>query len=450
MKKYILYIAAGVLALSCTKSAIDPLSADYPKPTTYNLNQFTPGERTKDENGKFHFPLSITSSAGDQLNLVLVADTYYIPAITFSGGTSANVKAGNYLADESSFAPAGESAKTLNTEGTLNVTKVEDHYTVSGYLWNVEGKAFRVEASFDAVYEPEKEAQRMDLLLDAKSLDGSVLVYIGSGEITVSADLAGNPFFTGDGKVLMMELSSPDGKLYPGTYTVGAEAKAGDFWTYEYAPGMLFTGGSGTNWFEVRADGYDVTNLKSGVITVSKTGSTYDIEYKDEAAEIWVAYTGAIEALDYEKIEYVSLTQAIQVAQTAENVLTLRLASEGVSATWMEDYQYYMFGGTGHYMTLEIYTADGTLAAGTYKACAIPGVIAAGEFGTGYSWDYEYAPGMYYTINSGSTWYTLDNGAESGVFISDGLINVSYEGDVCTLVLESSAANAKFVGKLSE
>ena len=450
MKKYLIYMAAGLMALSCSKSAVDHLSDDYPKPATYTLTQFDMSERTKDENGKFHFPLTLSSQSGDRLNVVLVADTYYIPATTYSGNTAAQAKGGNYICDESSFSPAGGSASALNKEGTLAVTKEEDHYTLAGYLWTVEGKAFRVEAAFDAVFEPEKEAQRMDVLLDAKALEGSVLVYIASGDIAVGADLAGNPFFTGDGKVLMMEVYSSDGKLYPGTYTVGDGAKPGDFWTYEYAPGMLFTGGSGTNWFDVRADGYDVTNLKAGEITVSKTGSTYTIEYKEDASEIWVAYTGPIEELDYEKIEYISLSQAVQVAQTGENVLTLRLASDEVTATWIEDYQYFMFGGTGNYMTLEIYTADGTLAPGSYKAGAIPGVIAAGEFGTGYSWDYEYAPGMYYTINSGSSWYTLDNGAETSAFISDGMVTVSYEGEVCTLVLECSAANAKFVGNLSE
>ena len=448
MKKYILYMAAGLLALSCTKSAVDPLSADYPKPETYSLNQLTPAERTKDENGKFHFPLSINSAAGDQLKLVLVADTYFIPAITFTGSEAASAKAGNYLADESSFAPAGETAKALNTEGTLTIPKVEDHYTLAGYLWTVEGKAFRVEAAFDAAFEPEKEAQRMDVLIDAKALESSVLVYIASGDVNVSADLAGNPFFTGDGKVLMMELSSADGKLYPGTYTVGAEAKAGDFWTYEYAPGMLFTGGSGTNWFDVKADGYDVTNLNAGVITVSKTGSTYDIEFKDEASETWVAYTGPIEALDYEVVEYVSLTQVVEVAP-GEGSVTIRLASEGITATYNEAMYSWSYSGTGNYVALQVYSADGQLAAGSYKACAIPGMIGAGEFGTGFEYNYEYAPGMFWPIDMGSVWFALD-GAETKTYITDGMVNVAYEGDVCTITLESSVANAKFVGKLTE
>lgn len=448
MKKYILYIAAGILALSCSKSALDPLTGKYPKPDTYTLTQFTQGERTKDENGKFHFPLSITSASGDQLSLVLMADTYYIPGITFSGNTSANAKAGNYLADESSFSPAGGSASTLNTEGTLTVTKSDDHYTLAGYLWTVEGKAFRVEAAFDAVYEPEKEAQRMDLLLDAKSLESSVLVYIGSGDINVGTDLAGNPFFTGDGKVLMMELDSPDGKLYPGTYIVGENAKAGDFWTYEYMPGMLFTGGSGTNWFGVKADGYDVTNLHAGVVTVTKTGSTYDIEYKDDATDIWVAYTGPIEALDYEIIEYIPLSKVIEVAP-GEGTVKVTLASEGIEATYNEMMYAWTYSGTGFHTTLELYSADGTVAPGSYKACAVPGWVQAGEFGIGFEYNYEYAPGMFWPLDMGSVWFSLD-GTEVKTYITDGMVNVSYEGDVCTIALESSVANAKFVGKLAE
>ena len=75
MKQYLLYITAGLLALSCTKSAVEPLTGKYPEPATYTLTQLTQGERTKDENGKFHFPLTLASATGDQLNLVLVADT---------------------------------------------------------------------------------------------------------------------------------------------------------------------------------------------------------------------------------------------------------------------------------------------------------------------------------------------------------------------------------------
>lgn len=447
MKKYLIYIAAALMALSCTDSAVDPLSDAYPQPPAYSLTKLTASGRTKDENGKFHFPLSVSSQAGDQLNLVLVADSYFIPAATFTGNTADKAKAGNYISDESSFAPVGENAEALNTEGTLSVVKAEDHYSISGYLWTVKGRAFRVEAAFDAVFEPEKEAGRMDVLAGTKAMENSVVVYIASGEISSSPDLSGNPSFKGDGKVLMMELSSSDGKLHPGTYTVGAEAKAGDFWSYEYAPGMLYTGGSGTNWFDVKADGYSFTNIKSGVINVSKSGSIYDIEYKDESSQTWVAYTGPIEDLDYEVIEYVTLSKFVDMTQ-GKGTVTLSLATEGIEAAYNESTYSWSFSGKGQHVSLELYSEDGKLAEGLYKACATPGIVGNGEFGTGYKFDYEYAPGMFWPLDMGSTWFSLC-GEETKTYITDGTVSVSYEGEVCTLTLESGAANAKYIGKLS-
>ena len=129
--------------------------------------------------------------------------------------------------------------------------------------------------------------------------------------------------------------------------------------------------------------------------------------------------------------------------------VTLRLASEGVEATYSEMMQSYTYSGTGNYIFLELYSADGSVAAGSYKACAIPGMVQAGEFGTGFLYNYEYAPGMFWPVDMGSTWFTLD-GEETKTYITDGLVTVSYEGDVCTITLESSAANARFVGKLAE
>ena len=74
-------------------------------------------------------------------------------------------------------------------------------------------------------------------------------------------------------------------------------------------------------------------------------------------------------------------------------------------------------------------------------------MVGAGEFGTGFQYNYEYAPGMYWPLDMGSVWFALD-GAETKTYITDGMVSVSYEGDVCTITLESSVANAKFVGKL--
>ena len=130
MKKITISLLTGLAALAgCTKSAVAPLSDTYPEPVTYTLTQLAETERTKDDAGKFHFPLTLSSAAGDRLTLVMVADTYYLPAKTFSGTTAEQAKGGNYIAEESLFSPAGGSESILNQEGTVTVTKDEDHYT---------------------------------------------------------------------------------------------------------------------------------------------------------------------------------------------------------------------------------------------------------------------------------------------------------------------------------
>jgi len=458
MKKYIISLISGLALLSgCTKSAVSPLSEDrYPKPKTYTLTQVETIDRTKDENGKFHFPLSLSSSEGDKLSLVMIADTYYLPSKTFSGSTADLAKSGNYIAEESSFCPAGGNLSPLNTTGTVSVIRNEDHYTLAGYLWTADEKAFRVEAAFDAHFEPEAEPVKFPKLLVAKSGEGSVNVVFSTDGVTATPNMYGGVDYKGTGNYISLDIYSPDGKLYPGIYepsTAGGYITEGKFGIafeseYEYMPGAIVKLELGSRYYTLDNDNSSNVGLTDGTVKVEKTGSTYTISYKN--GDIWVAYTGAVEALDYEAMEYVALTKAVQVAQTGANTLTLRLASDGVSAEWMESYQYYVFSGTGNYLVLEIYTADGSLKAGTYKACETERTVNEGEFGTGYSWDYEYSPGMSYTIKGGSTWYTLNNGAETSEFVKDGIVTVSYQGDECNIVLESTTANAKFTGKLTE
>ena len=455
MKRYLLPVAIGLVSIGCVKSAVDPLSDDYPEPATYDFNQIVSSERTKDEGGKFHFELVLTTAEGDALSLELVADTYYLPAKTFSGATAEAARSGNYVTSACYFTKSGAAPVPLNNTGTLTVGKNDTHYTAQGYLWTAEGEAFHVNASFDTVYEPEDEPVKMPALLVANPGAGSVTVVLATDGVSASPNLYGGTDYKGTGNYIALDIYSPDGKLYPGTYEPSlaggyiTEGRFGIGWEmdYEYMPGMSIKVELGSRWYTIENDASTNVALTTGAVTVEKTGSTYTVSYRND--DIWVSYTGAIEALDYETIDYVSLTKAVQVAQTGANTLTLRLASDGVEASWVEAYQYFTFSGEGNYVTLEIYTADGTLAAGSYKASAGQG-CAEGEFGSGYSWDYEYAPGMFYTIAGGSTWYTLAGGNETSAFITDGVVNVSYEGDVCTIVLESSAANAKFVGKLAE
>ena len=116
----------------------------------------------------------------------------------------------------------------------------------------------------------------------------------------------------------------------------------------------------------------------------------------------------------------------------------VELATDGITVTpgdWGNTY-----GGSGNYLKLELYSTDGKIAAGQYTACAVGGTIGEGEFGIGYD-------GMFGA--SGTSWYTLTDGTSSYQYVTDGTLKVEVDGDVYTIVLESSVINAKYVGKLS-
>ena len=116
----------------------------------------------------------------------------------------------------------------------------------------------------------------------------------------------------------------------------------------------------------------------------------------------------------------------------------VELATDGITVTPGNYGNTY--GGSGNYLKLELYSTDGQIAAGEYTACAVGGTIGEGEFGIGY--DGMFGP-------SGTSWYTLTEGASSYEYVTDGTLKVEVEGDVYTIVLESSVINAKYVGKLS-
>ena len=116
----------------------------------------------------------------------------------------------------------------------------------------------------------------------------------------------------------------------------------------------------------------------------------------------------------------------------------VELSTDGITVTpgdWGNTY-----GGSGNYLKLELYSTDGKIAAGQYTACAVGGTIGEGEFGIGYD-------GMFGA--SGTSWYTLTDGTSSYQYVTDGTLKVEVDGDVYTIVLESSVINAKYVGKLS-
>jgi hypothetical protein len=143
--------------------------------------------------------------------------------------------------------------------------------------------------------------------------------------------------------------------------------------------------------------------------------------------------------------QFVSFTD--YKAQNGINLVGLELAAPTLTVTqeemkwgdwtWMQT----VIKGSGEHLKIEFYSEDGKLAAGTYTASAGTSP-EAGEFGIGY----DYSETAVY----GSTWNLYENDqVASSQKITDGTATVEVSGDVYTITLKSSVANAQFVGKLS-
>ena len=117
----------------------------------------------------------------------------------------------------------------------------------------------------------------------------------------------------------------------------------------------------------------------------------------------------------------VSLTQVLGTSKSA-GLVTAKIGTEGLSAelVWGQT----VVSGVGQYLALDLYSADGYLHDGVYKACAEGGVVNAGEFGIG--WDNEEWGD--WGKNLGTCFFTLAAEAEATAKkITGGIVTVTSE-----------------------
>ena len=123
-----------------------------------------------------------------------------------------------------------------------------------------------------------------------------------------------------------------------------------------------------------------------------------------------------------------TMLTVVQQAQSnvanGTNSLTMQLATEGISSefdwtTWQT-----VWVGEGGYLALDIYSDDGYLHEGNYKACEVGGVINPGEFGIGWDPGDIYNIGMEFT-DWGTCWWKVSGGVATATKITGGIINVN-------------------------
>ena len=278
----------------------------------------------------------------------------------------------------------------------------------------------------------------------------------------------------GEGNYLALDIYSEDGKLYTGTYNasaVGGTINAGEF-GIGWDPGDLWGIGMvfenwGTCWWNV-AGGAAVAagKVTDGTVQVLVEGTDLVIKLKSTlvnakftypvaqfvdgtGAPIEVVNLGGGEEPEFEGTELSVLLSATSNVANGTNSVTINLGEDGISSTTDPTTWQTVWEGEGHYLALDVYSADGKLAPGTYTACATGGQIAEGEFGIGWDPGDLWGIGMVFE-NWGTCWWAVSGGAAvAEAKVLDGTLTVAVDGDTYTITLESSVVNAQYVGPMT-
>ena len=369
------------------------------------------------------------------------------------------------------------------TEGTVTVTRKGSKWVIE--LVSGEGKAMlwtKFEGAIEAVTDPalggggnvdNTDYVELTTLLSATSnvANGtkSLTMNLGTDGISSVTDpTTWQTTWEGEGNYLGLDIYSEDGKLYTGIYNAcaaGGTINAGEF-GIGWDPGDLWGIGMvfenwGTCWWNV-ADGAAVAagKVTDGTVEVLVEGTNLVVKLKSTLVNarftypvadfpIEVVNLGGGEEPEFEGTELSVLLSATSNVANGTKSVTINLGEEGISSTTDPTTWQTVWEGEGHYLALDVYSADGKLAPGTYTACAAGGQIAEGEFGIGWDPGDLWGIGMVFE-NWGTCWWNVAGGAAvCEAKVLDGTLTVAVDGDTYTITLESSAVNARYVGPMT-
>ena len=455
--------AASILALSsCVESAIEPMTGKYEKPVVYEMN--TLASQSVEKGDKYRtFTVELSGDDNTSMTLKMVNDKYFLADGTYTPAPADQAKKNTYI--------VGNGGTTFNNipveTGSIKVAQGEGTYSFAGILWLADESVIEIKSTVALVYEADPEPVKLSTVLSATS-------NLANGVQTVTMQLAQDGIYSetdmttwqtiwhGEGNYLAIDLYSADGYLHEGTYSasaVGGVVGEGEFGigydtTVDFGWGPMEMKDWGTCWWSVSNGAATAKKILEGTINVSKKGSKWVIELiSGEGKEmIWAKFEGAVDALtdpalggggNVDDTDYVELTKLLSATKN-QGVLTINMAQEGISSTTDPNTWQTIWEGEGNYLAADIYSADGKLYTGEYKACAVGGTVGEGEFGIGYDTTVDWGWGPMEMKDWGTCWWTVADGATSAVKILDGTMTVAMEGDNVVIKLKSSIVNAKF------
>ena len=455
-------VAASILALSsCVESAIGPMTGKYEKPVVYEMN--TLASQSVEKGDKYRTFTVELSGDNASITLKMVSDKYFLADGIYTPAPADQAKKSTYI--------VGNGGTTFNNipveTGSIKVAQGEGTYSFAGMLWLADESVIEIKSTVALVYEADPEPVRLTTLLSATSNVASgtksLTINLGTDGISSTSEPpTWQPVWTGTGNYLALDIYSADGYLHEGTYTAsaaGGTINEGEF-GIGWDPGDIWNIGIafenwGTCWWDV-ADGAATINQKvtEGSVTVTRKGSKWVIELVSGEGKsmLWTKFEGAIDALtdpalggggNVDDTDYVELTKLLSATKN-QGLLTINMAQDGISSTTDPNTWQTIWEGEGNYLAADIYSADGKLYTGEYKACAVGGVVGEGEFGIGYDTTVDWGWGPMEMKDWGTCWWTVADGATSAVKILDGTMTVAMEGDNVVIKLKSSVVNAKF------
>ena len=454
--------AASILALSsCVESAIGPMTGKYEKPVVYEMN--TLASQSVEKGDKYRtFTVELS---GDNASMILkmVSDKYFLADGSYTPAPADQAKKNTYI--------VGNGGTTFNNipveTGSIKVAQGEGTYSFAGMLWLADESVIEIKSTVALVYEADPEPVKLSTVLSATSnlANGTKSLTINLGTDGISSTTeppTWQPVWTGTGNYLALDIYSADGYLHEGTYTAsaaGGTINEGEF-GIGWDPGDIWNIGIafenwGTCWWDV-AGGAATINQKvtEGSVTVTRKGSKWVIELVSGEGKsmLWTKFEGAIDALtdpalggggNVDDTDYVELTKLLSATKN-QGLLTINMAQDGISSTTDPNTWQTIWEGEGNYLAADIYSADGKLYTGEYKACAVGGVVGEGEFGIGYDTTVDWGWGPMEMKDWGTCWWTVADGATSAEKVLDGTMTVAMEGDNVVIKLKSSVVNAKF------
>ena len=455
-------VAASILALSsCVESAIGPMTGKYEKPVVYEMN--TLASQSVEKGDKYRTFTVELSGDNASITLKMVSDKYFLADGIYTPAPADQAKKNTYIVGN-----GGTTFKNIPVEtGSIKVAQGEGTYSFAGILWLADESVIEIKSTVALVYEADPEPVRLTTLLSATSNVASgtksLTINLGTDGISSTAEPpTWQPVWTGTGNYLALDIYSADGYLHEGTYTASAAGGTinegefgigwdpGDLWGI----GMVFENW-GTCWWDV-AGGAATINQKvtEGSVTVTRKGSKWVIELVSGEGKsmLWTKFEGAIDALtdpalggggNVDDTDYVELTKLLSATKN-QGLLTINMAQDGISSTTDPNTWQTIWEGEGNYLAADIYSADGKLYTGEYKACAVGGVVGEGEFGIGYDTTVDWGWGPMEMKDWGTCWWTVADGATSAEKVLDGTMTVAMEGDNVVIKLKSSVVNAKF------